>query len=493
MDGVLDQLEAGVPGMPKLTDATDVLMSGDSGGANGVRQNIDRMAQRLRSRNPNVRVRANLDATFHVDPSGLGGLAPDPKDPFTMDESAKYNISLAVHSPRLDESCVAGNTGPRAFLCHVGAYVERNHLTTPFFQRQDMLDPKIGESSPDNYTPVQLGQLVYDELVALPNLRNTAVERASIAFTPGVAGSLCGQHVVWADNDGFFGKRIRASANSPAYSYYELLWNWLQGGSPTAVIEPRMPSPPEKAAKDSICDAKAPSAPPPPTIATLSSASYRAGDQVAPESIVATFGSNLAATTAVTTTIPWPTQLGGVRVTVTDGRGAARDAPLYYVSPPQLLYLIPAGTAPGMAQIAIGAVRTSVAVAAVAPGIYTANQAGTGVAAATYIRVNSRGVRSEGFLFDPASREAVGVPVQPGDQVYLILYGTGLRGASTATATINDVSVPVTGPVAHSQYPGLDQINLGPLSGRVGLGEKEIHIRASELLANPVTVKLQGP
>ena len=100
---------------------------------------------------------------------------------------------------------------------------------------------------------------------------------------------------------------------------------------------------------------------------------------------------------------------------VTDARSVTRMAPLYYVSPTQLLYLIPTGTASGTAQIAIGSQRTTVQVAATAPGIYSANQRGTGMAAATYIRITSRGVRTDALLTD------AGVPSAAGDQIYLIL------------------------------------------------------------------------
>jgi len=238
---------------------------------------------------------------------------------------------------------------------------------------------------------------------------------------------------------------------------------------------------------DSICEAKAPTAPPAPSIATVSSASYKLDAAVAPESIVATFGAGLSAATATATTTPWPTTLGGLQVTVTDSRGAARLAPLYYVSPTQLLYLIPAGTATGTAQIAIGSQRHTVQVAATAPSIYSASQNGNGVAAATFIRVTARGERTEGLLFDASTKEPAPIPVAAGDQIYLLLYGTGMRGGP-ATATVGGVAVPIVGPVAQGQYQGLDQINLGPLPLRIGAGQRQIVIRQGDALANEVTV-----
>lgn len=487
----LDALERGVPGMPKLTDATDVLISGDSAGAAGARAHTDRIAARLRAANPNVRVRAQYEATFNLDLNGKQGFpAGDSRDPIFASKMGTYDRWLVGQiNAQLDDSCLAAH--PTAgYLCNEQGYLTANHITTPFFQIMDIQDPLLIDGIIEaglEATPAQISQGLSDQLLALTNLRNTALERASIGTTPGVVARNCAVHVMYGDDDGFLGKRLRSGPTAPAYSYYELLWNWMTGATPSTVLAPRPPSTPADPVQDSICNAKAPTAPPAPAIATVSSASYKLDAPVAPESIVATFGAGLSTSTATASTTPWPTTLGGLQVTVTDARGTARLAPLYYVSPTQLLYLIPAGTAPGAAQIAIGAQRHTVQVAATAPAIYSAAQNGKGVAAATFIRVTTRGERTEGLLFDANTKASVPIPVAPGDQIYLLLYGTGLRGGP-ATATVGDIAVPVAGPVAQGQYQGLDQINLGPLPLRVGAGQREIVIRQGDALANLVTV-----
>ena len=338
----------------------------------------------------------------------------------------------------------------------------------------------------------QFGQVLADQLNLLPNLRNTAAERANITTVPGAAGRNCGIHVTWSDDDGFFGKWYRTGPTAPLYSYYELLWNWLTGATPSAVVAPRPPHTPAIPVHDTACNNKASTTPPLPSVVTISSASYAIGGPVAPDSIVATFGANLAVATAVATTTPWPTTLGGLQVTVTDSKNVTRSAPLYYVSPTQLSFLIPTGTATGMAQITIGSQKSTVEIAATAPAIYSANQTGKGVAAATYLKISRTGARTEGLLFDATTNAAAPIPVAPGDQVYLILYGTGLRGGP-ATATVGDISVPVAGPVAQGQYHGLDQINLGPLPTRIGYGTKEIVIRQGEEVSNFTTVTFRQP
>ncbi len=489
LDAVLSALERGVVGMPKLTDATDVLISGDSAGATGARAHVDRIAARLKAANPNVRVRGQFEATFNPDFNGKQGFpAGDPRDPVYQRKTDDFNrIHVGLRNAQLDDSCLAAHPTAQ-YLCDDDGYLTMNHITTPFFQIQDLQDQvSIGglQDAGLVFTPLQFGQGIWDQLTALTNIRSTAVERSAITSAPGVVGRLCGLHVTYGDDEGFLGKKIRSGVTATAYSYYELLWNWMTGASPSVLLAPRPPSTPAIPLTDPICEAKAPTAPPPPSIATVSSASYNLAGAVAPDSIVATFGTNLAATTATAATTAWPTTLGGLQVLVTDARGVTRMAPLYYVSPTQLLYLIPTGTASGAAQIAIGSQRTTVQVAATAPGIYSANQRGTGMAAATYIRVTARGVRTDAVLTD------AGVPVAVGDQIYLILYGTGLRGGP-ATATVGEFVVPVAGPLAQGQYPGLDQINLGPLPLRIGLGQKEIVIRQGDDLANATTVTFRA-
>ncbi len=482
-------LERGVTGMPKLTDATDLLISGDSAGASAVRTHLDRIAARMKTISPNARVRGQMEATFYPDLNGKQGFpAGDPRDPVFANRTEKFNrIDVALLNSIQDDSCIAAQ--PQAqYLCGENGYVELNHITTPFFQMQDVQDPGMLENLEEAGLQASVAAIaggLHEQLIALTNIRSTAMERAAITQAPSVVARNCGVHVTWSEEDGFFGKKYRTAPGSTTYSYYDLLWNWMTGASPSNLFVPKPPLTPEVPVIDSTCSAKAATGPTPPSIATASSASYNFAGEVAPDSIVATFGTNLTAGIATATANPWPTTLGGLQVMVTDSRSITRAAPLYYVSPTQLLYLIPAETAAGPAQITIGSQRTTVQVAVTAPGIYSASQNGKGVAAATYIRLTSRGVRSEGLLTD------LGVPAAAGDQIYLLLYGTGLRGGP-ATATVGGISVPVAGPVAQGQYQGLDQINLGPLPLRVGLGQKEIVIRQGEELANIVTVTFRA-
>jgi large repetitive protein len=208
--------------------------------------------------------------------------------------------------------------------------------------------------------------------------------------------------------------------------------------------------------------------------ANVSAASYR-GNQFAREQIIAAFGTNLATGIQAATTLPLPTTLAGTRVSVKDSAGVERPAPLFFVSPNQVNYLLPADTAlgPATATIIGGGNDENVALAVlpittVAPGIFTGNANGAGVAAAQILRIQPDGSQSyEPVLrLDPVTNRFVAIPIEfgpPSEQLFLLLYCTGLRyraSLSNVTATISNVNVQATFAGAQGSLAGLDQVNL---------------------------------
>ncbi|MGH9842404.1 MAG: hypothetical protein ACREEM_26965, partial [Blastocatellia bacterium] len=130
-------------------------------------------------------------------------------------------------------------------------------------------------------------------------------------------------------------------------------------------------------------------------IANVSAASY-ISTSLSPESIVSAFGSGLATTTLAASSTPLPTTLAGTTVKVRDSAGAERLAPLFFVSPAQVNYQMPAGTNNGASTISVtssdGSVSTGVSqITSVAPGLFTANARGQGVAAALALRIKADG------------------------------------------------------------------------------------------------------
>lgn len=102
------------------------------------------------------------------------------------------------------------------------------------------------------------------------------------------------------------------------------------------------------------------------------------------------------------------------------------------------------------------------------------------------------------FAWDSAKSQFTALPIDLGaatDQVYLSLYGTGIRGFSALSnikATVAGVSVPVQAAAAHSVYPGMDQVNLGPLPrGLAGKGLSSIVLSVDARTANSVTVNFK--
>src|SRR6185295_405569 len=119
-------------------------------------------------------------------------------------------------------------------------------------------------------------------------------------------------------------------------------------------------------------------------VVTVSAASFL-GASLASESIVAAFGTGLATGVEIANSLPLPTTLLGTTVKVKDSAGSERLAPLFFVAPTQINYLIPPDTATGTGVITVTSGDAVVSmgtvnIAAVAPGLFAANANGQGVA-----------------------------------------------------------------------------------------------------------------
>jgi uncharacterized protein (TIGR03437 family) len=212
----------------------------------------------------------------------------------------------------------------------------------------------------------------------------------------------------------------------------------------------------------------------------------------AAEEIVSLFGiAGLNGDTPAT--LPLTTSLGGVTVKITDRGGTSREALLYgvFASAGQINLMVPSSTSAGLAAVTIelpggGTMATMIAIAGIAPGVFTTAMTGQGFFAGQILCMHGDGSQTTVNSPSPVSLGA------PGDQVFLVLYGTGIRNAGSLTATVNGVTVPVTYFGAQGSYAGLDQVNLGPLPpGLAGSGVVNLVISADGQAANPVTVMIQ--
>jgi uncharacterized protein (TIGR03437 family) len=241
-----------------------------------------------------------------------------------------------------------------------------------------------------------------------------------------------------------------------------------------------------------------------PVLTTVSDASFAPNVALAASMIVAGFGQNLSPSTATAPSGPLPTSLAGITVKVKDSAGVERPCPLWFVSPGQINYYIPDGTAAGAALATVANQSQTVAVGQlqidpVSPGLFSANGNGQGVAAALAVWVRLDGTQTFQYVFLPGCvpGSCVSTPLDmgaPGDRLYLELFGTGVRGRSSlgaVSATIGGVPVPVeyAGPVAG--MTGLDQVNLAVPSALAGRGAADVLLTVDGKLSNPVGVSFK--
>ncbi len=226
---------------------------------------------------------------------------------------------------------------------------------------------------------------------------------------------------------------------------------------------------------------------------SLNAASYEGG-RLAPGSIATLFGVGLATTTAVADSQPLPTSLAGTTVTYRQSNSFDFPARLFFVSPTQINYLVPTDLHPsditvvvtsGDGSISGGSVNLSLP----EPGLFSANADGQGVAAATVLRVKPGNVQSYEPVarYDEGLKRYVPLPIDlgpEGEQVYLILFGTGIvnqliNSSFPVTVKIGGTVANVTFVGKQGDYAGLDQVNVLLPRSLAGMGEVEIEMSQS--------------
>ncbi|HEY7333478.1 MAG TPA: FG-GAP-like repeat-containing protein [Bryobacteraceae bacterium] len=208
------------------------------------------------------------------------------------------------------------------------------------------------------------------------------------------------------------------------------------------------------------------------TFTLVSAASFQPGP-LAPESLVSAFGSGIGSSASTTS------------VTVQDALGVSRPAPLLFASPNQVNFEIPGGTSSGVSTVVVsnGASAFSAAaqIAPVAPAMFELNK--TGLVAAYVVRVSAYAQTIEP-IFTLQNGVAVPAPIDlgpQGDQVYLSLFGTGLRNAPAGQVSvrINGVNATVSYAGPQGDFPGLDQVNVLVPRQLAGAGQAGIVLSAA--------------
>jgi uncharacterized protein (TIGR03437 family) len=177
------------------------------------------------------------------------------------------------------------------------------------------------------------------------------------------------------------------------------------------------------------------------------------------------------------------TELGGTTVRLKDSAGVERLAPMLYASPQQVNYVVPSGTALGDATVTIsssgGVTSTAtVRIETTAPELFSV---GTYFPAAVVVRVRN-GIQTVEEIVRPTDVGTLGlVPIDlgpPDDRVYLLLFGTGLRGGvSNFRVAIGDVEAHVEYAGSQGEFAGLDQVNVALPRSLAGRGNEPLELR----------------
>lgn len=243
--------------LPDLDEAKAVIFGGSSGGGGGVRNNADRVHAKLEAANVNCQdgdcpldFRAIIDATYgpsleSLDWTRTTMCAADPAGcSFDTFLTKEWNASVrGFWAAKTDDSCIAHHTALDAgsdWICMSDNHVITNHITTPFFLRQDLRDSLVsgnfaeaGFGTLDDY-----GRLTREELQRLPQIQGASEE--VITDVPGVFGPQCGDHESLARNESYFDVKVEG-ADQQTYSFNDLLGNWWMRSGVTYAVREFLP------------------------------------------------------------------------------------------------------------------------------------------------------------------------------------------------------------------------------------------------------------
>ncbi|HEY3824013.1 MAG TPA: hypothetical protein VGL82_05615, partial [Bryobacteraceae bacterium] len=224
---------------------------------------------------------------------------------------------------------------------------------------------------------------------------------------------------------------------------------------------------------------------------------------VAPGSIVSIFGSGLASTGSATST--FPNSLGGTSVTITDFSGVQTLLSLMSTSALQINAVVPATVvaAPSPGGVPVPPARLTVYTATgeqssviplvpVAPGLFSANGNGKGVANALFA-----GAQGPANVFECPEGAGSCVPMSidltAGGS--LTLFGTGIRNATSGVVvdfggqTITPTFAGSVGGAAGAN--GMDQVNVTIPANAQLSGLVFVSITAGGITSNVVNVEVQ--
>ncbi|HEV2801375.1 MAG TPA: lamin tail domain-containing protein [Pyrinomonadaceae bacterium] len=202
---------------------------------------------------------------------------------------------------------------------------------------------------------------------------------------------------------------------------------------------------------------------------------------IAPDQIAILRGVNLALEAVRSrpqTDGRFPQTLGGASVNVN-----GRPAQLFYASPTQINFHVPAETETGTAHVVARnhdgrESHTTVAVVRAAPGLFTEGGEGTGAAVA---------LDAETLLRSPFD------PVDTDNRARrLIIYATGVRRAEALSVSAGGHALAVEHVLASPDLPGLDEIHVLLTHALAGAGTVPLVVRADGRDSNTAEIDFKG-
>jgi uncharacterized protein (TIGR03437 family) len=237
-------------------------------------------------------------------------------------------------------------------------------------------------------------------------------------------------------------------------------------------------------------------------LTAVSSASFKA--PLAPDELGSLFGDGMANGNLFAQGLPLPRMLGNTVAILEDSKHTDFNVPLLFASPTQINMQVPSGASPGTAMIFVWRGNSlvssgSVSISSVAPSLFSFNSNGKGVAAAYALRAKADGtqINEQIAAFDPNQSAFVSTPIDLGtatDQVFLVLFGTGIRHLSNQSAVSLSVGGTVLSPSfvgAAPGFAGLDQVNVLLPGSLAGKGEVDVILTADGKPSNTVRVNIR--
>jgi uncharacterized protein (TIGR03437 family) len=218
----------------------------------------------------------------------------------------------------------------------------------------------------------------------------------------------------------------------------------------------------------------------------------------------ASFSTTVAPASLAAVTVPGllpAAAISTVSVVMVDSIGAQRTCQVVSISLQQAICLVDAAIKPGLAVVSVAssgrpAGTGFVQVAQVAPGLFSADSTGQGLAAGDAIsQVGDATFTSPLAILDSNTNSWIAQPIDLSaapDGVTLQLRATGLRGRNAngyVVAQIAGVDVPLISITASTTDVGVDLVLIGPLpQSLAGSGLVNVLLAVDGVSANPVSI-----